>query len=116
MIKRTIYAITLTLFTTSIYASHYWFKTRIQADSVRIEYVDRIDCGGYDALGCYRESYGKGVIQIRKGLPAYVESCVLKHEKKHANGEDHPTGLQPFIDCGNGTWISSEALQRLGLL
>ena len=113
---RLIYALTLTLFTSSIYASQYWFKTRIQADSVRIEYVDRIDCAGYDALGCYRESYGSGVIQIRKGLQAYVSECVLKHEQHHARGYDHPSGLQPFIDCADGNFLSSEALQRLGLL
>ena len=107
---------TIALSVSHAVASQYWFKTRIQADSVQIEYVDRIDCAGYDALGCYRESYGRGTIQIRKGLQTYVESCVLKHEQHHARGYDHPSGLQPFIDCGDGNWVSSETLQKLGYL
>lgn len=116
MVKRWLYGAAFALACGSALSGQYWFKTRVEADAVVVEYVDRIDCGGVDAFGCYRESYGKGVIQVRRGLQSYVERCVLRHEQHHAAGFDHVSGLQPYIDCADGNWISSETLQRLGML
>jgi len=96
-------------------ADQYWFRTRLPSPHVSVIYLDEIE-GGADYLGrFYDYGYGYGVITIRKGLPEYVEQCVLKHEQHHAAGYDHVSARMPFIDCSDGNFISAGTLQQLGL-
>lgn len=100
----------------SAQADQYWFKVRVPAQSVSVIYLDTINCAGLDALGCYEEPFqGFGVIMIKRGLPPDVEQCVLKHERHHADGYDHLSGRQSFIDCGDGNWIEY-AVEKVGTL
>jgi hypothetical protein len=96
------------------HAGDYWFHDRVAATDVMVIYLPEITCRENEpALGCYREWYGHGVIQVKAGLPPAVAECVLNHERHHADGYDHPSLALSFIDCGNGTWLSQETLARL---
>ena len=95
-------------------AGDYWFHDRVAATDVMVIYLPEITCRENEpALGCYREWYGHGVIQVKTGLSPSVSECVLNHERRHAKGDDHPSLALSFIDCGNGLWISSETLERV---
>ena len=106
-------ALTISLLLTECaFAGDYWFKTGQGVTEAPIVYVDEVTCGEYqNALGCFLEIWGghAGVIVVKKGLPAWVEWCVVEHEKKHAAGYRHIIGL-PFADCGDGTWVTWAAL------
>lgn len=98
----------------------YWFRTGQPVKRVDIVYVDVVTCGEHqDALGCFIEVWPghAGVIVIKRGLPAWIEACVMAHEKRHAyDGDRHLSVRLPFLDCGNGQFVSSEILARLGML
>ena len=57
----------------------------------------------FHTLGCYNRQ--TGVIWIQAGLEPQLRLCVLNHERKHAQGYDHPHFNEPGygIDCGDGT-------------
>ena len=101
------------LLSTSAHAGPYWFKDREPAKNVTVIYADKVDCGGIDALGCYMGYGDFGVIIVKAGLSAWIAACVLKHERHHADGFDHVSGAQPFIDCGDGNWASVTTMEGM---
>ena len=93
----------------------YWFRDRLPVEHVTVMYADKFACGTVeDALGCFTAWGDFGVITVKRGLPAYVEACVRAHERHHQAGYDHVSMPMPFIDCGNGQWLSGETLSKLG--
>lgn len=114
-------AITLTLLlhTCALAGGGYWFKTGQAVVDAPVIYVDVVTCGEHaNALGCFLEVWpGRaGVIVVKKGLPPFVEKCVRDHEQMHAAGWRHTSAPRPFLDCGNGNFVSSEMLIKWGVL
>lgn len=110
-------ALTISLFLTECaFAGDYWFKTSQAVAEAPVVYVDEVTCGEYqNALGCFLEIWAghAGVIVVKKGLHPELERCVIAHEKKHAEGWRHPLIRWSFIDCGDGSFLSSETLARM---
>jgi len=85
----------------------YW--TRVY-EPLSVEHVVHVDfpCGKRELLGCWNP-VGR-TIELRKGMSASLERCVLSHEKKHADGFVHPEprAIVAYIDCGDGTTCATE--------
>ena len=82
----------------------YWVRTM---NPVEVKHFARVDfpCGRRGWDGCWNPA-GQ-TIEIRKGMPAAMENCVIGHERKHAAGYRHDLERPNLaIDCGDGTkWI-----------
>ena len=89
--------------------SEYWTRADyLQGEVEKVLYVD-FPCGHVDWLGCWNVS--TKTIEIQKGLPPSLETCVLSHEYKHAQGFSHENHVGYAVDCGNGTmWIPLEEI------
>jgi len=92
----------------------YWTKTHPSAPPPRIktvspEIVLRM-CAGATELACYDRQ--AGVIWVSADIPVALILCIMQHERKHAEGWSHDNNRPPFIDCGDGTWLSAETYRR----
>ena len=63
-----------------------------------------------DSYGCFDRT--QGIIYLRAGMNPVLRKCVLSHEEKHQDF-DHAEYRLPFLDCGDGTWLSAETLRDL---
>lgn len=61
---------------------------------VRVEYP----CAIENARGCWNPV--TQVIEVKNGLSASDEACVLRHERAHAAGWVHPVNQALEWDCG----------------
>ena len=54
-------------------------------------------------LGCY--DITNGLVWVRAGMTAELTRCVVRHEYRHAAGDDHPGYPEAplAINCGDGT-------------
>lgn len=82
----------------------YWQQAR-EPGPVHAVYVvpaPEVPCGRA-VLGCYDTV--NGLIWIKSGMSAELTRCVVRHEYRHAVGDDHPgfPEAQYAIQCGDGS-------------
>jgi hypothetical protein len=75
----------------------YWVRDKAPAE---VKHIVRVDfpCGKKDTRGCWHAH--SGTIEIKKGLSAADEACVLRHERAHSQGWSHPNRQSFLWDCG----------------
>lgn len=76
----------------------YWELKHAPVLVKQIVKVDYPPCGISNARGCWIPT--TQTIEIKAGLSASDEACVLRHEKAHAAGWVHPPGQALEWDCG----------------
>lgn len=75
----------------------YWVQTHAPVPVVGIVEVEH-PCR-HDWLGC--ANYGRGIIELKPGLPAEQRECVIRHELKHFAGYSHDIRwINTKVDCG----------------
>lgn len=98
----------LVLFLPSCASQPYWVKTSepVVPTGERIVSISEF-WGEFD-----RQT---GATYISEDAPEWTRPCIRLHEAEgdlsHAKGYDHLLNRTGFIDCGDGTWISYEALR-----
>ena len=81
----------------------YWVKTRPAVQVKQIVYVNN-PCGR-PINGCYNRN--TRIIELQRGMVLAKHDCVLAHEKKHADGYEHPNERTNYaVDCGDGEMYS----------
>ena len=82
----------------------YWVRAVNPVEVKHIAHVD-LPCGRFGWSACWNPA--AQTIEVKKGLPAGLEACVISHERKHAAGYRHDLERPNFaIDCGDGTrWM-----------
>lgn len=82
----------------------YWTQ---QINPIEVKHIAHVDMpcgyllGGKRLDGCWNAS--ANTIEVRKGLNASREECVISHERKHAAGYVHEIREIVFAqDCGDG--------------
>lgn len=76
--------------------AEYWIKT---SEAVEVKHIARVDwpCQ-QNLLGCFDRR--TGTLMLKKGMEKPLESCVLQHELRHADGWDHDSRPHYSVDCG----------------
>lgn len=75
----------------------YW---ELKHTPVEIAHIARVDypCAMQNARGCWNPV--SRTIEIKHGLSASDEACVMRHERAHAAGWVHPENMAFVWDCG----------------
>lgn len=82
----------------------YWEQTR-EPGPVHAVYTvvsPEVQCG-QAVLGCY--DITNGLIWVKAGMTSELTRCVIRHEYRHAAGDDHPgfPEAPQAVNCGDGT-------------
>jgi hypothetical protein len=80
----------------------YWTLANAPLPVLHVVHVD-FPCAGMrgadpTARGCWNAN--AQTIEIKRGLSAANEVCVLRHERAHAAGWTHPANMAYVADCG----------------
>ena len=81
----------------------YWVKVRAPLKVMGIVEVE-YPCGRKDSDGCAMLKTGR--IEVRRGMSPILRDCVIRHERKHFDGYDHPMFAEVYAsDCGDGEMV-----------
>ena len=94
-------SVILTLFACS--RGEYWQNIGPAGPIYGVAEIDHpeVPCA-MQVLGCYTMGY----VYLQKGLEPSLRLCVLRHEYRHAMGDQHPRFAVESgygVDCGDGT-------------
>ena len=96
-------------------AHAYWIPTKTPTKYTGTREVDAdtlAKISGLDYLIWGYFDRSTGIAYVLNTVPERAKPCIRAHEKYHA-GFDHGPERLEFIDCGNGSWLSTETIQRI---